>query len=327
MRLGIYGLGQVVLERHLDELRAIPEISVTHIATRDSARFYRAMETYRGDMTRVGSLSALAGHPDIDAVLIATPASDLLSSAEVALRAGKLVYLEKPLGASYADALRITALEGARDRMVVGDNFYFQERFVAAIGHTHAAWLPESTSADIVDYLRRGDRVRFRSDMDLFKEHIVHPLAALHRLGQPVLDAHVRSARVIRDIEIGQIVDMHLVSGEWNGTIRSVITDAWSRDRYVFRGERGEVVIEHVHDFETAAQLGRSVYNDFLDVDGDPVPLRSPAPSGMFEAWNVLLGLSAGDRKATAEAHRVLEASLNAVRIRDEALALLHESS
>jgi len=64
--------------------------------------------------------------PDLDAVVLATPVDTHASLAEMAIRAGKSVLVEKPLATSYADGVRLVALATERKRtLMVGHTFLY----------------------------------------------------------------------------------------------------------------------------------------------------------------------------------------------------------
>jgi len=65
------------------------------------------------------SLEAILADPDIDAVVIATPAECHYEMASKALRAGKDVYVEKPLTLHCAEAEELTSLAERRRRILM----------------------------------------------------------------------------------------------------------------------------------------------------------------------------------------------------------------
>jgi predicted dehydrogenase len=69
--------------------------------------------------------------PDVDAVLIATPASSHASLAVAALAAGKHVFVEKPMALSYDDAQRMLAAAASNGRrLMVGHLMLFHPAIV-----------------------------------------------------------------------------------------------------------------------------------------------------------------------------------------------------
>ena len=64
-------------------------------------------------------LEDLLGDPELDAVVVAVPGPAHAAVAERVLAAGKHVFVEKPLGATLAEAERLVELSGASDRIVM----------------------------------------------------------------------------------------------------------------------------------------------------------------------------------------------------------------
>lgn len=64
-------------------------------------------------------LEDLLGDPELDAVVVAVPVPAHAAVAERVLAAGKHVFVEKPLGATLAEAERLVELSGASDRIVM----------------------------------------------------------------------------------------------------------------------------------------------------------------------------------------------------------------
>ncbi len=78
--------------------------------------------------------ATLADDPEIDVVVVATPNAFLAEIACAALRGGKHVLIEKPMGRTYAEATAIADAARAADRLVkVG----FNHRYHPAIARAH----------------------------------------------------------------------------------------------------------------------------------------------------------------------------------------------
>jgi predicted dehydrogenase len=95
----------------------------------DADPSHRAACEQRYPETRVReSLEDALGAPDIDAVVLATPASLHAEHAIAALQAGKQVFVEKPLALSVADCERVIAeAKAARRVLMVGHTFLYSE--------------------------------------------------------------------------------------------------------------------------------------------------------------------------------------------------------
>jgi len=93
-----------VCERDADRLRRVKELA-------PRARLYQRPESVFDD-------------PDIEAVVIATPAATHAELAHAALEAGKHVLVEKPLATSVRDAEKLVAAAEARDRILMVDHTF-----------------------------------------------------------------------------------------------------------------------------------------------------------------------------------------------------------
>ncbi len=97
------------------------------IADADEHRLEQSVKRYPG-ARGVTSIEALVSDPEIEAVVLATPASKHAEHAQTALRAGKHVLVEKPLALSVADCDELVALAAEMDRiLMVGHTFLYSE--------------------------------------------------------------------------------------------------------------------------------------------------------------------------------------------------------
>ena len=103
---GFIGCGEVTEKKSGP---AFNEVEGSHVhavmsRTEDKARSYAERHRIRKWYT---DPNELIGDPDVNAVYIATPPSSHATFAIMAMKAGKPVYVEKPLAASYEDCVRI----------------------------------------------------------------------------------------------------------------------------------------------------------------------------------------------------------------------------
>jgi predicted dehydrogenase len=124
LRVAVIGLGYwgPHLVRNFVELSAADVVAVCDVEAEPLAAISRRFPSVYG--TR--DLDEILDDSSIEAVAIATPVSTHHALASAALRAGKHVFVEKPLAASSADAVEL--IELARDRGLVlmpGHTFLF----------------------------------------------------------------------------------------------------------------------------------------------------------------------------------------------------------
>ncbi len=136
----------------------------------------RALLGRRSAVKATGDLSEILGDPDLDAVVITTPAGTHADLAVAALRAGKHVFVEKPLAASSPQAARVIAEAETQGLTLLVDHTYCYAaplaRIVSMISAGHIG---------TVDYF---DSIRInlglvRSDVDVIWDLGPHDLAIL----------------------------------------------------------------------------------------------------------------------------------------------------
>jgi len=103
--------------------RGRSECRLVAIADHEKARRTKAALDYPGTEV-VDNAEALFAHPDIDAVIIATPVSSHASLVEKALKAGKDVLVEKPMTITSAEAEHLIVLAEKEGRILAVDHTY-----------------------------------------------------------------------------------------------------------------------------------------------------------------------------------------------------------
>jgi predicted dehydrogenase len=124
VRVAVVGLGYwgPNLVRALFEL---PEAELAGVCDLDSSRLDVVRRRYPGLPTTT-RFESLLDDRTIEAIAIATPISTHYDLAAQALRAGKHVFVEKPLAASSAEALALVELAGEYDRLLMpGHTFLY----------------------------------------------------------------------------------------------------------------------------------------------------------------------------------------------------------
>src|SRR5438034_11464853 len=111
----------------LRNFSAQADCHVAIVAENDPKRRQYVEATYPKTRTSPDWQSVI-DDPEIDAVVIATPASTHFALAKAALEANKHVFIEKPLAKSLVEADELVALADARTRvLMVGDTFLYNE--------------------------------------------------------------------------------------------------------------------------------------------------------------------------------------------------------
>lgn len=132
LRVGVGIIGTGVGLRSIEPaFRAIDGASVVALSG-SSAERTRALAAGRDIPFMSGDYRELCDHPDVDLVCIASPNEFHVEHAMYAIRSGKHVYLEKPVGLSASDAVKLAGLEASMSpSVVVGHQLRFNPMIVA----------------------------------------------------------------------------------------------------------------------------------------------------------------------------------------------------
>ena len=103
---GFIGCGEATEKKSGPAFGEVPGSQVVAVMSRnaDKARLYAERHHIRKWYT---DAQELVDDPDVDAIYIATPPSSHATFAIMAMKAGKPVYVEKPLAANYEDCARV----------------------------------------------------------------------------------------------------------------------------------------------------------------------------------------------------------------------------
>ena len=105
-RIGMVGCG-IISSRYIEVSRELPEIEIVACADMVTAAAEAQAEKYG---LKVLSVEELIAAPDIDVVLNLTPPTAHFAVGKTTLEAGKAVYSEKPLAASFAEGKQLVEL-------------------------------------------------------------------------------------------------------------------------------------------------------------------------------------------------------------------------
>jgi predicted dehydrogenase len=137
VRLGAIGCGNYATTMLLPHLKSNPDVVLKEVATATALSAANAQSKFAFERVSTDYRAMLASD-DIDAVLIATRHDSHAFMVCEALRAGKAVFVEKPLAIDAAQlaAVRDTILETENDRLMVG----FNRRFSKILTDLKDAW-------------------------------------------------------------------------------------------------------------------------------------------------------------------------------------------
>jgi UDP-N-acetylglucosamine 3-dehydrogenase len=131
IRCGVIGLGWFG-EHHVDTLKQLPQAEVTAVCTRRPERLREVAAKY-GVPKAYTDYRALLADPDVDLVTIVTHVGEHLEPTLAAIRAGKHVFLEKPMADTVEACDRILAELKSSDRaFMVGHVCRFDTAYALA---------------------------------------------------------------------------------------------------------------------------------------------------------------------------------------------------
>jgi predicted dehydrogenase len=155
IRVGLIGFGFVSKTFHAPLLKATDGYKITAVSSSRPADVSAVL----GDVDVVSDPKALATHPDIDLVVIASPNETHAPLAELAMRAGRNVVVDKPFTITVEEARHLGAVAAENDVLLS----VFQNR----------RW--DSDFLTVQDAIRRdllGRIVLFESRIDRFRPDV-----------------------------------------------------------------------------------------------------------------------------------------------------------
>jgi len=234
----------------LRNFSAQPDCHVKLVAEQDPRRREYVESLYPKTATASDWRAAIDA-PDIDAVVIATPASTHYALAKAALEADKHVFVEKPLAMSLAEADELAALSNMRGRtLMVGDTFLYN----AAVRHLKTL----VTSGELGDlyyiYAQRLNLGQVRTDVNAWWNLAPHDVSILLYLMDWELPVSV-SAHGIDYIQPG-IEDVVFANLTWANRVTAHIQVSWldpgKTRKVTVVGNRKMVVYDDVVDDKIA---------------------------------------------------------------------------
>jgi len=122
IRLGLAGLGRAGWGMHCEELKG-KEDKFRFVAACDPMPERRRQMAERYGCRTYASVEQLVADPEVEMVDVATRSLDHFAHASLALKAGKHVFLEKPISAKYPDAVRLAKLAAkSRGKLYIRHN-------------------------------------------------------------------------------------------------------------------------------------------------------------------------------------------------------------
>lgn len=179
LHFGLIGLGN--FGKHYARLLGeLPNTALTIVANRRAEAF----NTYRNllplGILKTTNSAELLNHPEIDCVIIATPASTHFSLASEALRAGKHVLVEKPMAMSIAEANELLTLAKKNNRIYMIGYQYVYNDYVVALKKL----LPKLGAIQYI-FGEHQSPGPLRNDIGVFADAGIHDLSIIYFFFNP----------------------------------------------------------------------------------------------------------------------------------------------
>lgn len=287
IKLGIVGLGRAGHSMHLPEIESSKApFEVVAVCDVEPDRCKNMKEKY-GCNTYI-NIEDLVEDPDVEVVDIATRSCDHFKHAKTALEAGKIVFLEKPIAQTYAEAKKLMDLNEklGGNRLFVRHNRRFEAKFMQVM-----KIIESSVLGDVYLIRRNVDSFDFRADWQTLSQY---GGGQLLNWGPHIIDQSLRFCggeykrmySITKQIAAkGDCEDFVRVifEGINNTTVEMEISGATSIDmpEFVVYGNRGALVdngetykIKYMHSDFKSPQCNADPHTPEGAVfhPGDPIP-------------------------------------------------------
>src|SRR5438309_10527701 len=234
----------------LRNFSVLPDCSVKYVTDKSADR--RAFVERNFPQTRaVESCDAVLDDPEIDAVIIATPAETHFSLAEQALRAGKHTFVEKPLATRASEVDKLAQSTAERNLVVMAGHTFIYNAAVRYVKQLiDAGELGELRYI----YSQRLNLGRIRSDIDALWNFAPHDISIIqYWLGNPEPISIGRQGMAYMQEGIDDVVFLSL---EYPGKVIANIHVSWLDPQKVRKmiivGSRKMVVYDDIAENKIA---------------------------------------------------------------------------
>jgi scyllo-inositol 2-dehydrogenase (NADP+) len=257
IRTAIAGIGRAGWNMHCPELdKRRDKFIIVAACDTDADRRRRMAERY-GCRT-YDDIAELVTDPEVELVSIATRSPDHVAHALLALDAGKIVFLEKPIAMNYAEALHLRdhAARAARGRLY----FRHNRRFEPAFMHIREL-LASGLLGEVYEIKLRRNGYQRRADWQTL---MACGGGQLNNWGPHIIDHAL------------QFLDAPLAD-LWSDLKRiAAVGDAEDHLKIVLRGTNGRVVDMEISGGAALSEPEYTLFGDrgALICDGDDITLR-----------------------------------------------------
>ncbi|MBR7127040.1 MAG: Gfo/Idh/MocA family oxidoreductase [Lentisphaeria bacterium] len=241
IKIGLWGIGRSGWLGHLAEIDRFPEFfEVVAGCDLIKERSDKLVERYPGAKGYTDYKEFLADE-NIDLVSVATYSSVHVKHAEMVLEAGKYLFLEKPIGVNYAEALKLKELEAKYPNKIF---IRHNRRFESAFNHLLEI-MDSGILGEIYEVKLCRHRFQLRNDWQTIK---ACNGGQLNNWGPHLID----HAIILMQSPIKEI---------WSDLKNTVtLGDAEDHLKVIFRGENGRVIDLEISDCVRIASPVYAVY-------------------------------------------------------------------
>jgi predicted dehydrogenase len=316
IRLGIIGCGIAARELHLPALRRLKnKFTITAVCNHTEPKA-RSFSRRLGGVPYVTDYRTLLLREDVDAVDIALPIELNYPVTLAALKAGKHVFVEKPIAATLREGRRMLEFPRTYRRvMMVGENFRYRLVFmrIGELLRDGAIGRPYAVEWNVIHEIRSDNkyaltrwRRHHRYEGGFITDAGVHNVAALRLLFGEIVRGGAWASGINRVIGTMDTFSFQFVTDrDVKGILNLFFTSrGFSEHRMLILGTKGALVVE-----ENAITLRRPGMRDRREVARD-----DGGYGKQFEDFHAAI---TGRRKVVStfrEGYRDLEVILTAIR-------------
>jgi predicted dehydrogenase len=263
----------------LRNLNALPDCRVKYVVDASPDRRGFVTKTYPS-VGAVADVREAFGDPEVSAVVIATPAHTHAAMALEALRAGKHVFVEKPLATSVAEVDELAAAADERSLvLMVGHTFLYN----AAVRYLRELIQSGSLGEIYYIYSHRLNLGVVRQDVDALWNLAPHDVSIInYLLGSGPLGVSATGTDYLQP-GIADVVFMQLdYPGKARGSVHVSWLDPNKTRKMTVVGSRKMVVYDDVADDKI------TIYDKGVDAGQPAMPFDKPGPL-KYRAGDILL--------------------------------------
>jgi predicted dehydrogenase len=257
----------------LRNFSTLPDCSVKYVADKSAERRAFVARNFP-QTTAVESCESVLGDPEVNAVIIATPAESHFSMAKRVLNSGKHVFVEKPLATKASEVDELSKCAAERNLVVMAGHTFIYNPAVRYVKQ-----LIDAGELGEIRYIysQRLNLGRIRTDIDALWNFAPHDISIIqYWLGDPEPVSVTRQGMAYMQDGIDDVVFLNL---EYPGKIIANIHVSWLDPQKVRKmiivGSRKMVIYDDIAENKIA------IYDKGIDrkaILGENMDFDNPQP-------------------------------------------------